>query len=78
FNLPEDLEYRPPSPLLKTEGLTWDYQKSDDFVKILKNSVADYYSTYKEGKLDKTTTPLYFMASGAGSGKSHNATELPN
>src|SRR5205085_325748 len=37
-----------------------------------------YYHTYKTTKLDKSNTPLYFMASGAGRGKSRNATELSN
>src|SRR5437763_16313051 len=78
LDLPDDLEYKHPPPLLYTEGLSWDYQPSDDLIEKLKYSVVEYYHTYKTTKLDKSNTPLYFMASGAGRGKSRNATELSN
>jgi hypothetical protein len=43
----------------------------------LRVHVQELYRTFKKDKRDKTNTPVFFMASGAGCGKSRNATEIP-
>ncbi|CAG8735177.1 1629_t:CDS:2, partial [Funneliformis caledonium] len=74
--IPLDLE-RPPLPLLNTDGLSWDYQKSPKLEEELRVHVQNLYSMFKENKQDKSNTPIFFIMSGAGCGKSQNATEIP-
>ncbi|CAG8663658.1 10780_t:CDS:2 [Funneliformis caledonium] len=77
FNsIPLDLE-RPPLSLLNTDGLSWDYQKSPKLEEELRVHVRNLYGVFKENKRDKSNTPIFFMVSGAGCGKSRNATEIP-
>jgi hypothetical protein len=76
--LPEELEYLSPEPLLKTSGSTWDFQASDDLKEPLRTTVTRYYEDYLERRLEKSTTPLFFMIAGAGEGKSRSANELPS
>ncbi|RGB30967.1 hypothetical protein C1646_276735 [Rhizophagus diaphanus] len=76
-NIPLDLG-RSPTPLLYTDGLYWDYQESPKLEEKLRNNVRELYDVFKENKREKTNTPIFFMVSGAGCGKSRNATELPN
>jgi hypothetical protein len=45
--------------------------------KELKEHVQGLYSVFKENKRDKSNTPIFFMVSGAGCGKSRNAIEIP-
>ncbi|CAB5363761.1 unnamed protein product [Rhizophagus irregularis] len=75
-NIPLDLG-RSPTQLLYTDGLSWDYQESPELEKKLRNNVRELYNVFKENKRDKSNTPIFFMVSGAGCGKSRNATEIP-
>ncbi|CAI2182777.1 11195_t:CDS:2, partial [Funneliformis geosporum] len=75
-NIPLDLG-RSPTPLLYTDGLSWDYQESPKLEEELREHVQNLYSVFKENKRDKSNTPIFFMVSGAGCGKSRNATEIP-
>lgn len=75
-NIPLDLG-RSPTPLLYTDGLSWDYQESPKLEEELRVHVQNLYSVFKENKRDKSNTPIFFMVSGAGCGKSRNATEIP-
>ncbi|CAB4435665.1 unnamed protein product [Rhizophagus irregularis] len=77
FNsIPLDLG-RSPTPLLYTGGCSWDYQESSELEQELRKEVRGLYNVFKEDRREKTNTPIFFMASGAGCGKSRNATELP-
>ena len=66
------LPYYPPTPgaLVNTAGRRWDYQASPDLTKLLHDQVEEHFRNYKN------TIPLYLFLSGAGTGKSRNATEL--
>ncbi|RGB30700.1 hypothetical protein C1646_671492 [Rhizophagus diaphanus] len=75
-NIPLDLG-RSPTPLLYTGGRSWDYQESSELEQELRKEVRGLYNVFKEDGREKTNTPIFFMASGAGCGKSRNATELP-
>jgi hypothetical protein len=43
----------------------------------LRKHVRDLYDLFKKNKRKKSNTPIFFMVSGAGCGKSRNATEFP-
>ncbi|GES91209.1 crinkler (CRN) family protein, putative [Rhizophagus clarus] len=75
-NIPLDLE-QPPTPLLLTCGSDWDYQESPELEKVLRKDVRGLYDVFKKSYRDKSNTPIFFMVSGAGCGKSRNATEFP-
>ncbi|CAG8742939.1 2705_t:CDS:2, partial [Funneliformis caledonium] len=75
-NIPLDLN-QPLTPLLKTDGLSWDYQESPKLEEELRVHVQDLYSVFKKNRRDKSNTLIFFMVSGAGCGKSRNATEIP-
>ncbi|CAB4440588.1 unnamed protein product [Rhizophagus irregularis] len=75
-NIPLDLG-RSPTQLLHTGGCSWDYQESSELEQELRKEVRGLYNVFKENKREKTNTPIFFMISGAGCGKSRNATELP-
>ncbi|CAB5396433.1 unnamed protein product [Rhizophagus irregularis] len=66
-----------PTQLLHTGGCSWDYQESSELEQELRKEVRGLYNMFKENKREKTNTPIFFMTSGAGCGKSRNATELP-
>ncbi|RGB31505.1 hypothetical protein C1646_763981 [Rhizophagus diaphanus] len=68
-NIPLDLG-RSPTPLLYTDGFSWDYQESHKLEEELRR--------VQRNRRDKTNTPIFFMVTGAGCGKSRNATEIPN
>ncbi|CAB5203228.1 unnamed protein product [Rhizophagus irregularis] len=75
-NIPLDLR-QSPTQLLHTGGCSWDYQESSELEQELRKEVRGLYNVFKENKREKTNTPIFFMTSGAGCGKSRNATELP-
>ncbi|CAB4425382.1 unnamed protein product [Rhizophagus irregularis] len=75
-NIPLDLG-QSPTQLLHTGGCSWDYQESSELEQELRKEVRGLYNVFKENKREKTNTPIFFMTSGAGCGKSRNATELP-
>lgn len=65
-----------PGALVNTAGRQWDYQASPDLTKILREEVEEHFNNYENKLFDKNTIPLYLFLSGAGTGKSRNATEL--
>lgn len=73
------IPYRPPPPgiLLDSPGRGWDYQASSELADVLRKEIERHYHYYAvERRIYKTTMPLYLSLSGAGTGKSRNATEL--
>jgi hypothetical protein len=75
---PKGLMYKPPesSALLSSAGKDWKYQLSEDLEVTLRREIRDHYRKFREGLVDKTCMPLYLFLSGAGTGKSRNATEF--
>ncbi|CAG8713490.1 11753_t:CDS:2, partial [Funneliformis caledonium] len=71
------LYYQEPDLLLKTSGALWEFQTPTGFKEIFQNELFDHYKYWRNEQIDKTYIPLYFLLSGAGTGKSHTATELP-
>ncbi|GES91215.1 crinkler (CRN) family protein, putative [Rhizophagus clarus] len=76
-NIPIDLSL-PPTQLLHGTGYYWDYQEPPELENILRSEILTLYDLFKNNDRDKSNTPIFFMISGAGCGKSRNATELPN
>ncbi|CAG8650524.1 1473_t:CDS:2 [Funneliformis mosseae] len=74
---PKGLYYQEPDMLLKTSGALWEFQTPAGFKEIFQNELFDHYRYWRNGQIDKTYIPLYFLLSGAGTGKSRTATELP-
>lgn len=70
------LPYIAPKPLLATSGLQWDYQQHEDLEPALQKAIKSHYDAFQRGHIDKTTIPVYLFLSGAGTGKSRNATEF--
>jgi hypothetical protein len=62
--------------LLGSEGRGWDYQVFQYLIEDLRSSMFEHYTAYINGLIDKQHIPLYLFLSGAGTGKSRNATEL--
>ncbi|KAL1919137.1 uncharacterized protein VTP21DRAFT_2519 [Calcarisporiella thermophila] len=73
---PNGLPYERPKPLLRTIGSTWEYQPAPDLYSILRKELLAHFQHYRSGFIDKSTMPLYLFLSGAGTGKSRNATEF--
>ncbi|KAL1916177.1 uncharacterized protein VTP21DRAFT_6181 [Calcarisporiella thermophila] len=73
---PNGLPYERPKPLLRTIGLAWEYQPAPNLYSILQKELLTHIQYYQGGHIDKTTMPLYLFLSGAGTGKSRNATEF--
>jgi hypothetical protein len=75
---PKGLMYKPPkfSTLLSSAGKVWKCQLSEDLEVTLRKEIRDHYRNFREGLVDKTCMPLYLFLSGAGTGKSRNATEF--
>lgn len=66
-----------PGVLVDSPGSAWDYQASPDLIEVLRKEIQRHYYYYAlERQVNKTTMPLYLFLSGAGTGKSRNATEL--
>ena len=65
-----------PKPLLASSGLMWEYQAEPTLLKTIQNAIKGQYASYRAGQIDKTTMPLYLFLSGAGTGKSRNASEF--
>ena len=75
---PQGLVYKPPkyTTLLSSAGKDWKYQLSEDLKSTLRTEIRDHYGNFRRGRVDKTCMPLYLFLSGAGTGKSRNATEF--
>ncbi|GES74357.1 crinkler (CRN) family protein, putative [Rhizophagus clarus] len=73
---PEGLPYMKPLPLLNTTGSDWEYQPDISLKQTLKMEIKEHYKQVLLGKFDKTNIPIYFFLSGAGTGKSRNASEF--
>jgi hypothetical protein len=70
------LPYVKPSPLLLTSGADWEYQPDPSLKQKLKKEIKEHYKHFILKKSDKTSIPIYFFLSGAGTGKSRNAGEF--
>lgn len=70
------LPYVLPKPLLYSSGLVWEYQASPELLKTLRSEIKQHYTHYRAGEIDKATMLLYLFLSGAGMGKSRNASEF--
>ena len=70
--------YKPPKfgALLSSAGRDWKYQLSEDLKVTIQKEIREHYRNFREGHFDKTCMPLYLFLSGAGTGKSRNATEF--
>ncbi|CAJ0755871.1 20731_t:CDS:2 [Entrophospora sp. SA101] len=44
--LPNDLRYLEPEPLLKIEGLSWQFQKSDELMSTFKDALLNHYENF--------------------------------
>ncbi|CAB4423970.1 unnamed protein product [Rhizophagus irregularis] len=75
---PQGLMYKKPKPLVASYGSNWEYQFDTQLVKILKKNTEDHYKHFKGESSDKMNCPTYFLFSGAGTGKSRNASEFHN
>ena len=75
--LPNDLKYLEPEPLLKTEGLSWQFQRSDELMNTFKDALLSHYENFISKRIDKISIPIYLILAGSGTGKSRIATELP-
>ena len=75
--LPYDLKYLEPEPLLKTEGLSWQFQRSDELMNTFKDALLSHYENFISKRIDKISIPIYLILAGSGTGKSRIATELP-
>jgi hypothetical protein len=72
------LRYVEPKPLLSTIGFNWKYTPEPSLQQILQKEFKDHYRYFSQNQFDKAYMPIYFFLSGAGTGKSRNATEFYN
>ena len=70
------LPYLNPDPLLCTSGANWEYQPHSSLKHILQRELKEHYKNFLLGRFDKMTLPIYLFLSGAGTGKSRNASEF--
>src|SRR5436190_4122063 len=70
------LPYVKPLPLLRTSGADWEYQPDPSLKQMLRMEIKEHYKQFLLGNIDKTYIPTYFFLSGAGTGKSRNASEF--
>ncbi|KAF9376872.1 hypothetical protein BGX21_003372, partial [Mortierella sp. AD011] len=73
---PEGLPYHNPRPIVRSSGVQWEYQRSEELVTTMRNEIKKHYIHFCNGEKDKTHMPFYLFLSGAGTGKSRNATEF--
>ncbi|PKK60411.1 hypothetical protein RhiirC2_719135 [Rhizophagus irregularis] len=74
---PKGLPYKKPKPFLSSNGLHWDYQLDNSLCDSLRNELEMHYNNHqKENCREKAKIPLYLFISGAGTGKSRNASEF--
>ncbi|KAF9101346.1 hypothetical protein BGX27_011512, partial [Mortierella sp. AM989] len=73
---PDGLPYANPRPIISTPGVDWEYQASEDLLQTLREEVREHFDHFRAGMFDKTYMPLYLFLSGAGTGKSRNASEF--
>ncbi|RIA92386.1 hypothetical protein C1645_820819 [Glomus cerebriforme] len=77
-DFPDGLQYVKPKPLLSTIGYNWVYQPDPSLYQILQKEFKNHYKYYRQGQFRQSYMPMYFFLSGAGTGKSRNATEFYN
>ncbi|PKK69814.1 hypothetical protein RhiirC2_712365 [Rhizophagus irregularis] len=74
---PNGLPYKKPRPFLSSSGLKWNYQLDKSLSDSLKENLDMHYILHqKENCREKAKIPLYLFISGAGTGKSRNASEF--
>ncbi|CAG8841162.1 30929_t:CDS:2, partial [Gigaspora margarita] len=72
---PEGLPYIKPKSLVTSPGLKWQYQLDPNLKTILQEETEKHHH-FCNGENDKTNRPIYHFFSGAGTGKSRNASEF--
>ncbi|CAI2187981.1 9216_t:CDS:2, partial [Funneliformis geosporum] len=75
---PEGLQYKKPKPLVSSHGSNWQYQSDPKLKKILRKHTESHYMHFVNENDDKIDRPTYLFFSGAGTGKSRNASEFHN
>ncbi|KAF8956431.1 hypothetical protein BGZ46_002378, partial [Entomortierella lignicola] len=75
---PNGLPYTNPRPLIRTSGADWDFQAHMELVQTMRDGIREHYFHFMEGRYDKMYMPIYLFLSGAGTGKSRNASEFHN
>jgi hypothetical protein len=65
-----------PLPLLRTPGADWEYQPDPSLNQQLRIEIKEHYKQFILRNFDKTHIPIYLFLSGAGTGKSRNASEF--
>ncbi|CAJ0746821.1 10467_t:CDS:2, partial [Entrophospora sp. SA101] len=75
---PEGLPYIKPKSLVTSSGLKWQYQLDPHLKDTLQEETEKHYSHFCNGENDKIHRPIYLFFSGAGTGKSRNASEFHN
>src|SRR4051794_5915121 len=75
FTILLGLPYQKPKRLVTSYGSAWLYQPDTNLMSILQETVK-HYNHFENKRDDKTHRPIYLFLSGAGTGKSRNATEF--
>ncbi|KAJ3119074.1 hypothetical protein HK098_005762 [Nowakowskiella sp. JEL0407] len=70
------MRFREPRALVYRLGSDWVYQPNLSLVVTLKTSVTEHFDCRKAGSRDKSDISLYFVLSGAGTGKSRLLSEF--
>ncbi|KAI8595726.1 hypothetical protein EDD21DRAFT_358778 [Dissophora ornata] len=73
---PRGLAYQQPRPLVSSSGVSWEYQASEELLESLPIGFREHFRDFQSGQHDKIYMPLYLFLSGAGTGKSRNASEF--
>ncbi|CAG8848715.1 17782_t:CDS:2, partial [Gigaspora margarita] len=73
---PEGLPYIKPKSLVTSSGLKWQYQLDPHLKTILQEETEKHHYHFCNGENDKINRPTYLFFSGAGTGKSRNASEF--
>ncbi|CAI2172288.1 886_t:CDS:2 [Funneliformis geosporum] len=74
--LQKKMKYVEPKPLLNTDGLSWQFQKSDELMDTFKDALLNHYDNFRSKRIDKILILAYFILADAGTDKSRIATEL--
>ncbi|CAJ0831051.1 9052_t:CDS:2 [Entrophospora sp. SA101] len=75
---PEGLPYIKPKSLVTSSGLKWQYQLDPHLKDTLQEETEKHHFHFCNGENDKINRPIYLFFSGAGTGKSRNASEFHN